>query len=195
MTPSSHSHIDALEGALWNACVRQRAATSQEQVERWQNDERAHLAERFLIAPAPVEFAAQIEAALTEWDAIESAVLAPPQEGPFIHPCKDRRTFLDEFAEVRRLHLAGEELPLPLMRECVKLAGRVRNMDWVNLFALVLPVADPERRAENLARARMVVAIFYMEKIGKVFLAPGSVDVEALRMVEARWGWITELSV
>jgi hypothetical protein len=192
MTPSSHSHIDALEGALWNACVRQRAATSQEQVERWQNDERAHLAERFLIAPAPAEFAAQIEAALTEWDAIESAILAPPQNGPFIHPAKDRQTFLDEFAEVRRLHLAGEELPLTLVRECVNLAGKVRNMDWVNLFALVLPAADPEGRAEHLARARMVVAIFYMEKISKVFLAVGSGDEEALRKVEGRWRLVAD---
>ena len=85
------------------------------------------------------------------------------------------------------MHLAGEELPQPMMRLCLSLTEKVRNMDWVNLFALVLPAADPKRREEHLARARMVVAIFYLEQIGKMFLASGSPVEEALRKIEGRW--------
>lgn len=187
MTTSRQGNIDTLEDALWQSCVRQRAATSQQQMDRWQNDERAHLSERFLITLAPSEYAPQIEAALAEWDAIESAILAPPQHGSFLWPAKDRNVFLDEFAAARSLHLTGTALPESLMRLCLSLTGKVRNMDWVNLFALVLPAADPEQREGHLARARMVVAIFYLEQIGKMFLASDSPVEEALRKIEGRW--------
>ena len=179
--------IDSLESKLWQLCINRRAATSDEQLERWQSDERAYLTEGFLVTPAPAECAAHIEAAMAEWDAIEASVLSPPPTGAFRRRAKDRQTFLNEFSEARQSYLAGETLPIPLARLCLTLTGKVRNMDWVNLFTWVLPAADPEHRSAHLERAQMVVAVFYLEKIGKALLAPDHQDKAGMRKIETRW--------
>ena len=184
--------IEKLQSVLSSACVAQRAATSREQIERWQTSEFSYLKESYVISPAPAELAPLIQAALAEWDQIEASILNPPQEGSFIRARIDRTVFMDQFVQARALYLAGEPLTQQLQRRCLSLRGKVRNMEWVNLFALVLPVADPAHREENLARARMVVAIFYLESIGKSLMSPSTSDETALRKIEARWQLVAE---
>ena len=67
----------------------------------------------------------------------------------------------------------------------------VKNMDWVNLFSWILPLADKEGRESHIAIGRIVTAIFYTELLAHFDGSPFS--AQALERIEARWQVVNEL--
>jgi len=179
--------IDQLEEELWYACVRQRAPRDEHQAEHWRQDELSHLRERFVVTLAPPELGPIITGAVAEWDRIEAKILALDAVRPTDQPSATRADYLAAFAQARESFLA-DRTPSPQHMEIgVAVRGAVRNMDWVNLFAWVLPSAVPDDRESSLDRARMVVATYYFEMIGKAARFPDGIDERTWSKLEARW--------
>lgn len=171
------SPIDQLEESLWSTCVIQRAATDKEALERWQTDELAHVRERFVVRPMPAELGGLVQRALAQWQEREQAMCS--------RLGMTREQFLNEFGKLRQDYSnGGRAWGIAVQSMSPSIQAAVRNMDWVNLFAWVLPQADPGRALEHRMVGRMVAAIFYVELLAK----HGNTDGQpALRKIEARW--------
>lgn len=185
------SKIDHLESDLWYACVRQRAPRDENQADRWRQDELAHLRERFVVTTAPPEFGHIITGALAEWDRIEAQILALDPVRPIDQPSATRADYLAAFAEARESFLEDRTVSPQHLDIGVAVRGAVRNMDWVNLFAWVLPGAVPDDREALLDRARMVVATYYFEMIGKAVRFPNQMHDRLIKKLEAQWKLVT----
>jgi hypothetical protein len=182
------SPIDQLEERLWDCCVIQLAAQNQETIERWQTDEIAHIKERFAVQEMPNTLKPLVKAVIEQWKEIERKVCSRLN--------MNQEQFLSKFEDLRRNFLKGnnEWREDVLLMEPV-VYGAVRNMDWVNLFAWILPNADKEHYDEYRAIGRMVTALFYVEILSKYIQhenLPKNENVyyddeSALKRIEARW--------
>jgi hypothetical protein len=178
-----NSAIEKLEQELWDACVIQRASQNQEMTQRWQTDEYSHLKERFLVQTMPTELNHLVQNALLEWQSIENKVCLSSQI--------DREHFLIEFEKLRQDFLNGDREWLKVIKPLQAATnGAVRNMDWVNLFAWVLPNADKEHTEELRVTGRMVAAIFYIELLSKHGNNP---ENDNLKKIEARWRLVNKI--
>lgn len=160
----------------------QRPAQDEETVNRWQEDELSHLKERFLVRSIPSELNELVKSALVEWQQIEKNVCS--------NMGMSREEFLNEFKKAREDFLnKGEEWQKIINSMQYIVYGAVRNMDWVNLFSWVLPIADKEHSEEYRKIGRMVTAIFYIEMLSK-----HGYDYENsyLKRIEARWRLLSE---
>lgn len=167
------SPINKLEEEIWVACVRQRAAEDQETTDRWQTDECSHLRERFFVRPMPSELDKLARDALEQWRQIENKV--------FANLGMSREQFLNEFEKARESYLnKNTEWQMTIVKMQFALSGAVRNLEWVNLFSWILPVADKEHADEYKAAGRVITAIFYIELLAKQ-------SQDDLRRIEARW--------
>lgn len=171
------SYIDKLEEAVWFYCVRQRAAKDDATMRRWQEDEFYYLKESLVVMPLPAELNSLCKKALNQWAQIEKKVCAAAG--------MERKEFLERFQGARQDFLSGGKkwiaLIAPIAPAC---HGVVKNLDWVNLFALYLPLADRQNLLRNAKTGRMVTAIFYTE-----FLSRYGFDQEDknLKRIDATW--------
>lgn len=182
------SAIDLMEKEVWACCVRQRAARDDATIARWQTDEYAHIKERFIVEPMEYEYQPLVEKALAEWQGIEDGFCAA------IGMSSDE--FLEAFAKARESFLIRFDKRDGVWQEFISkhgktLYGRVRNMDWVNIFAWVLPQADPANRERNARIGKMVTACLYTEFMFKY--AVGGAKQEPVRLIEARWRLVSEM--
>ena len=181
------SAIDIMEKEVWACCVRQRAAKGDATIARWQKDEYAHLKERYIVEPMPDTMQPLVEKALAEWQKIENAFCAAVGMSP--------DEFLEAFEKARESFLMRFDKRDGVWQRFITngntLQGRVRNMDWVNLFAWVLPQADPANRERNIRVGKMVTACLYTEYMFKYALNVGASN-EPLRLIEARWKLVSE---
>lgn len=178
-----NSPIDRLEQELWFSCVIQRHPKDQETINRWQTDEISHLKERFYVQPMPSSLNGLVQSALVQWQQIETKVCS--------NLGMTREQFLKEFEEAREDFLNNGikwDKAIYSMQNAVY--GAVRNMDWVNLFAWVLPLADTEFLVKHREIGRMVTAIFYIELLSKCGFDD---DNLYLRNIEARWRLVNQL--
>lgn len=174
------SPIDRLEREIWAGCVRQRLAGDKETLDRWQSDEVAHITERFIVDPVPSSLRPLVDEAIVEWVQIESAFLSLIE--------MDRGSFLKGFESARDAYLHRTRHWEPFASKVGAVArGVVRNMDWVNLFAWVLPQADREHGAHHAATAKMIAAVFYMEQLAKYGKHLDVVPEGLFARLEARW--------
>lgn len=182
------SPIDQLEERLWGYCVIQLAAQNQETIKRWQTDEIAHIKERFAVQEMPNTLKPLVKAAIEQWKEIERKVCSRLN--------MNREQFLSKFENLRRNFLEGNNEwreDILLMKPVVY--GAVRNMDWVNLFAWVLPNADKEHYDEYQVIGRTVTAVFYVEILSKYIQHVNLPKYEnvyddyesGLKRIEARW--------
>ena len=171
------SVIDKLEEEIWAACVRERTAEDQETTDRWQTDEYSHLRERFSVRPMPSELDKLASDALVQWQQIENKVCATLG--------MSREQLLNKFAKARESYLnKGTEWQMTIVEMQFALSGVVRNLDWVNLFSWILPVADKEHADKYRATGRMITAIFYIELL---FKNGDDCNDRELKRIEARW--------
>ena len=172
------SAIDSLIASLWGYCVSQRPAEDGLTIERWQRDELSHLKERFMVHPLPPELKSSVNSAILEWEAREDRV--------FKRLGLNKDSFIHRFEKLREDFLKdGNMWQMEVMAIYPHIAGVVRNLDWVNLFAWILPIADRRNRAEHIARGRVVAALFYVEILARYGGLTAS--DRALKSVEARW--------
>lgn len=178
--------IDLMEKDVWACCVRQQAARGDAAITRWQTDEYAHIKEHFIVEPMAAELQPLVEKALSEWQGIEDGFCAA------IGMSSDE--FLEAFAKARESFLMRFDKRDGVWQEFSKhgnaLHGRVRNMDWVNIFAWVLPQADPVNRERNVRIGKMVTACLYTEFMFKYAVA--GANEEPVRLIEARWRLVSE---
>lgn len=173
-----NSPISQLEQELWGCCVHQRAAGNKEMAERWQNDPFAYQQEGFVIERLPPSMLPLVEQAITEWKRIEGKVCSNLQ--------MSREQFLEEFEKAWSNFQSGGNEWNTFARYGSIVDGAVRNMDIVNLFAWILPAADPDRREEHRAIGRMVAAVFHTELLYKGASQADPNDA-TFRRLEARW--------
>lgn len=96
-----------------------------------------------------------------------------------------RDQILKEFEKARESYVnKGAEWQMKIMGIQVVLNGAVRNMDWVNLFTWILPVADKEHADEYRTLGRMITAIYYIEIMSKQGY---DYEYRDLKRIEAGW--------
>lgn len=177
------SYIEELENELWQDCVFQRAPDSEETAERWQRDEYSHLTERFIVRPISSNHLNLIKDALNEWKEREDKVLKSLN--------MSKEDFLNLFEKIRKSFLNEQN---NFQKEIFSLGtvayGSVQNMDWVNLFSWILPMADKENSEKYVETGRMVTALFYLELLYK---HENDYDNYNLKRIEARWRLVNNL--
>jgi hypothetical protein len=175
------SAIDRLEQEIWAACVRQRLAQDPETLERWRSDQVSHIRERFIIDPMPPSLQPLVDEANTQWEHIESSFLSR-------RALMDKERFLSEFEAARSSLLQGtKEWGSFALIMGQRAWGVVRNLHWVNLFAWVLPTADPGNRSKHAAIGIMAAAIFYTEAMERHRDGAGTTLGDPLVAIDARW--------
>lgn len=173
--------IDRLEQELWSQCVTQVAATDDETIQRWRNDEVAHIRGRFRVSIMQESTRPLVEAAASEWERIE--VIFLKRMGGMT-----REQFLTEFTALREEFLNKTPLWIGKALGWGNIAyGAVKNLDWVNLFSWVLPQADPSHVEDHRQRGKMVTAIYYTEMLGKYGTSEAPNHQNILTRVDARW--------
>jgi hypothetical protein len=170
------SAIDRLEEKVWASCITQRAAQDQQTIERWQRDHYAHLKERFIVSPIPATLNQLVEAALEEWQQRENRL--------FSSLGMSREQFLDKFEKTRTSFLQGKNAWQGFVYQTGEAVyAVVKNMDWVNLFSWILPVANTEIADRLYITGRTVATIFYIETLWKNLDA----RPENFKNIEACW--------
>ncbi len=178
------SAIDQLAINLWGYCVSQRPAEDEDTMRRWQTDELSHLKERFLVRPLPPKLRGLVEDALGEWKEKEGIVLEKLG--------MDIEGFLDTFEKLRKDFMSGgTQWQTDAISMYPAIRGAVKNLDWVNLFSWILPLADREKRESHKATGRMVTAIFYIELLAR--FNDYTTSSASLNRIEARWQLVNEL--
>ena len=177
------SPIEKLEEEIWAECVTRVAPADDQVLERWKNDEAAHLKEGFVFHKMPISMKPLAQQAVERWGQIEAQVLERLQA--------DEDKFLKYFEEIRDSCLRGNDDWRPIVIRIGEIVySAVRNMDWVNLFAWILPNVNPDEAATYKRLGRMVVAMFYIEFMMKHIDDCGIVipDPEITRKkLENRW--------
>ncbi len=181
------SPISRLEEELWESCVYRRVADDMETVERWQQDPLAFQLEGLTIKPMPAALEPLLEQAIASWKQTEAKICARLRIS--------REQFLEEFEKARSGFQSGLGEWSEFARHGEIVYGAVLNMDVVNMFAWILPAADPGRQDELHQIGRMVVAVFYTELLYKAVpdnfdgsrADPGSI---IFRKMEARWSLV-----
>lgn len=172
------SPIDRLIEEVWDCCVIRLLPANSEMRERWENDEMTYLKEGFHLGPLPEELKPLASEALNQWDERQKKALNSLK--------MDRDVFLREFRLIRSSYLeGGKEWVAPLLSMAHLLYGAVRNMDWVNLFAWILPLTDMENARVYIEAGQMTVALFYLEILYKYLANPQGFN--ALDKIEVRW--------
>jgi|GEM_PF-1488188 len=175
------SAIETLQEELWGACVMQRAAQDQEVANRWQTNELSHLKEGFRVQPMPDYLNSFVQDALAEWQQIENKACHNLNRGQILSEFeKARDDFLNGGNDWRKIIAAME----------LSVNEAVLNIDWVNLFAWVLPNADKENAEEHKVTGRIVTAIFYIEQLIKHGSHP---EHNNLKRIEARWQLVNQI--
>ncbi len=179
--------IERLEQELWSRCVKQRPPKDDEVFERWCKDELAHMRERFVIVRIPSDLNSLVEEATARWDQIETKVLG--------RLSMDRQTFIEAFDKGYMQMVSGDTQWMTLLGLAGATRGAVRNMDWVNLFAWVLPVADKPNRYVHLSRGRIVAAMFYIEVLARYGLSARDDASSPVGKIDARWRFVSSMQI
>jgi hypothetical protein len=168
------SPIDRLEEELSWHCVTQCLAKDTATAQRWMTDPFAHLTEGFIINPVPIRLIPLIQEAQQQWQIREQQCL----EGLGL----TRESFLETFAEIRRQFLSGQGgWHGAVSALSASVYDVVRNMDWVNVFAWILPRADAQHADVHRETGCVVAAIFYTELLLR------HADKNVMQRIEARW--------
>jgi hypothetical protein len=192
------SPIDHFESELYSACVTPVVASTPEVAQKWAEEPaRYQQALVRFVKPMPERLRPLMEKALKQWEGIEAEALARTrQDRPgLIQVCSHLRTGLHEADPMARL--AELEWTNDCMRYGRVLDGAVKNLDWVDCFALFLPAADPADAPAHLDCGRLILAIFTLDRLG-YFLSEKGMDREALRAdgvirnLEARWAFLNK---
>ncbi len=169
---------------MWFSCILERAAKDQEELERWQSDEVAHIKGRFIVRHIPDDLKPLVEEAVNQWHSIEKEIFPTEIE-------KER--FMKEFEEARSdLLSGGEGWKLFASKYGAVVYGKVRNMDWVNLFSWILPKAIPGESVRFKEIGRIVTSLFYTEIMFKSKNSPNIRGNKLFQKIEARWKLVSE---
>ncbi|MEQ8192359.1 MAG: hypothetical protein ABRQ39_30615 [Candidatus Eremiobacterota bacterium] len=175
----AESPINRLERELWNTCVRQVVAEDMKTAERWQDNPLDYMQEGFLIETMPASMKPLVEEAIIRWEEIEEKVLSRIK--------MTREQFLEAFEKARDSYFSKtDEWKSFALRYGSIVYGAVLNMDIVNLFAWILPNADPARGEAYCSLGRMVTAIFYTELLYKCD-GEFNLNNHGLNKIEACW--------
>lgn len=175
--------IDVLEEEVLTNCLMQSSA-NEETIKKWQTDEVAHLKERFIISPLPDKLRPLVDSALSQWQKIEVKILSK------LNTTKEE--FLEKFKSARASFINGNnEWQIFIIDVGFAVRMAVKNLDWVNLFAWILPRADKENAQTYKETGLMMTAVFYSELLFKNLSIPQNKD--NLRRVDARWILVNEL--
>lgn len=176
------SAIVRLESALWDSCVTRMAPANTETAQRWQSDGLAYLKEGFLINPMPESLQPLVDEALAQWKQIEKTAWSRLQ--------MTNEQFFPIFEKMRDSYLQeDDEWKSLIVSVGPALYGAVMNMDWVNLFAWILPMSNPDNFNKYYFFGRLVTAFFYTECLWKFYESDSSDSDRktALMKIETRW--------
>ena len=172
--------IEQLEEELWWKCVQEHAAKDQEMAERWQTDESAHLREGYTILPMPDSLQPLVEKAIAQWRERKKKICSRLQMPP--------EQFVAEFTKARDQFLRDDDQwSVFVTRVGHVVYGAVRNMNWVNLFGWILPVADADNEDQHRETGRFIAALFYTELLLKYGNQQGNERDSVMRRIEVRW--------
>ena len=136
-----------------------------------------------MIAALPDRLLGLLDAPLVEWQKREDAALMRLGGGQPL----SRAQFLGEFESLRQDRLNDcTEWRVRDAKWGGMLQGTVKNLSWCTLFCW-LPRAAPDRHDELCEVARVVVAMFYIEKMKHD-------DETGAAHAEARWLSLKEVS-
>lgn len=157
--------INALVDMVWSRCVQRRAAKDDETAQRWQDDYLTYMREGFAFLPTGSDMEPAIEDAIDAWKEIEAQI--------FSMIGMDRAGFMDKFESARANLLAGgADWQVFAFENGPLVNGAVFNIDWVGLFAWILPLADAKRLDTYREIGRMVTATLYTEILYKSMEEP-----------------------
>lgn len=174
--------IDRLEQEIWNFCVTRIAPENIRTEYRWRSDETAYLMEGFCVGKMPENLRPLLNKALLQWNEISVKMLSDLSIS--------KNAFLESFYSARTSYLnGGREWENFIFASGSAVRGVVKNMDWVNLFSWILPVADSGNSELHIANGRMVASVFYSELLLKYGRNPDLASNNPLGKIETRW-WI-----
>lgn len=172
--------IDILEQEIWNLCIIRTAPKDLETENRWATNETAYLREGFIIKQIPEHIHQLVIKAVLYWEDLEKNLLD--------RLLISRADYLRNFSEARTCYLNGsQEWEDFIFSTESAVRGVVRNMDWVNLFSWILPIADLENSEHHRLNGQMVATVFYSELLSKYGHNPNLVSNNPLGKIETRW--------
>jgi len=169
--------IDRLWEEVYWCCVNPLYPKDETTAKLWKEDEFLRLKHGYYITPLPEKLKGHILDAISFWKRREIEV--------FEKMGMKRDEFLRKFRELREdYYQGGKRWKKNVVIFYSKVKGAVKNIQWVDLFSWILPIADSENVEVYRSIGMVMTALFYIEMLFKSSYPSGE---DYIKRIEARW--------